>query len=384
MAALHGGWRVRVPLSATGRRAETARGAANVAGSSLLSGIQPRVAAGASGTVVPRVAEAPSAEALERLVDFVRSRRRLLVVTGAGVSTESGIPDYRGENGAYAKGHVPMRHQEFLASVDARRRYWARSYAGYERFSAAEPNAAHRAIAALGCDVVTQNVDALHARCASTMPEGVGPQSGLHPAPRLVELHGSAHRVICLACDSRLPRDAFQRRFASYNAGFSRHLQRHASTQEGEGANVAPGMSSDPARERPDGDVELGASFDYGAVVIPPCTFCGQDEGMLKPDVTFFGDNVPRARVEEVNRLMADADGVLAVGTSLQVYSAFRIVKGMTEQGKPLAIVNVGLTRADDLAALKLTAVAGNFMPTLVRHLHAGQHAPGAKDDPYV
>ena len=315
------------------------------------------------GVVPTAAASAPSDEMVAALAHFVRSRQRLLVVTGAGVSTESGIPDYRGLNGAYSKGHVPMKHQEFLASVDARRRYWARSYAGYARFSAAEPNAAHRAIAALGCDVVTQNVDALHTK--SRVP---GAHEGVQESgPALVELHGSAHRVLCLRCESRLPRDAFQRRFASYNAGFARHLERSGTQEEGEGANVAPGMSSESSA-RPDGDVELGV-FDYGSVVIPPCTFCGQDEGMLKPDVTFFGDNVPRATKDKVDGLMERADGVLAVGTSLQVYSAFRIVKGMVDEGKPLAIVNVGATRADDLATLTCNALAGTLMPALVKEL---------------
>ena len=258
-----------------------------------------------------------------------------------------------------------MLHQEFVATHAARQRYWARSYAGYARFSAAEPNAAHRAIAALRCDVVTQNVDALHSR----PPGGGAPLEGAADSgPALVELHGSAHRVLCLRCESRLPRDVFQRRFASYNAGFARHLERRGAQEEGEGANVAPGMSSESA-ERPDGDVELGQQFDYGSVVIPPCTFCGQDEGMLKPDVTFFGDNVPKATKDRVDGLMERADGVLAVGTSLQVYSAFRIVKGMVDEGKPLAIVNVGGTRADDLATLKCNALAGTLMPALVKEL---------------
>ncbi|WP_183093523.1 Sir2 family NAD-dependent protein deacetylase [Nocardioides stalactiti] len=254
------------------------------------------------------------------------AERPLVVLTGAGLSTDSGIPDYRGPG---APSRMPMTFQEFVSGPTAQQRYWARSHLGWSRMGSAVPNAGHHAVATLGAElVITQNVDGLH--------EAVG-------TPHLVALHGRVADVVCLSCRRTTPRPALQDRLATLNAGW---LERHAAVAS-----------------RPDGDVDLDDTADF---VVPPCDDCG---GALKPDVVFFGENVPAARVarcyEAVDALAA-TDGVLLVaGSSLTVMSGLRFVKRAAKLGVPVVIVNRGTTRGDDLATHKVEAGTSDWLPVL-------------------
>lgn len=250
------------------------------------------------------------------LADFIAAHRRLLLVTGAGISTGSGIPDYRDREGAW-KRPPPMSFQAFTGSGAARRRYWARSLLGWPRFAQARPNAAHLALAALQAQgrvqaLVTQNVDGLHQAAGST---GV------------IDLHGRLDRIVCLGCGQRSARTDFQHALVAAN----------------------PDWVELPAGIAPDGDADLD-EVDFSGFVVPGCPHCG---GMLKPDVVFFGEAVPRARVEAVQAHLDAADAVLVVGSSLMVWSGFRFVRAAAHAGKPIALLNRGLTRADGLATLK-------------------------------
>ncbi len=242
----------------------------------------------------------------------------VLVLTGAGVSTASGIPDYRGPRGAFRTGHVPMRYQEFTASAQARRRYWARGLVGWQRIAAARPGASHTAVAALERDglvraVVTQNVDGLHQAAGSSA---------------VVELHGALHRVVCLDCAAVLPRAQLDRRLDAANPGFA---QRTAAAVAG-------------SRVNPDGDVELPEEALAGFTVVA-CPVC--EVGRLKPDVVFFGESVPKERVRSCYDALAAARSLLVLGSSLSVMSGYRFVRAAVRAGQPVAIVNAGPTRAD-------------------------------------
>lgn len=253
----------------------------------------------------------------------------LVVLTGAGLSTDSGIPDYRGPG---APARMPMTYQEFVSGPGAQQRYWARSHLGWSRMRRADVNAGHRAVAALGADlVITQNVDGLH--------EAAG-------TPRLVALHGRIADVVCLSCRRTTPRAALQERLEAANPGWAgRHL------------DVAV---------RPDGDVDLDDTADF---VVPACTDCA---GPLKPDVVFFGENVPKPRVE---RCYAAVDGLvggrtdggtlLVAGSSLTVMSGLRFVRRAAQQGTPVVIVNRGTTRGDDLASYKVEAGTSEWLGLL-------------------
>jgi NAD-dependent SIR2 family protein deacetylase len=250
------------------------------------------------------------------LQDFLEGHRRLFVLTGAGCSTRSGIPDYRGVDGAWKRA-PPVSYQEFMGEEATRRRYWARSLVGWRRFRLARPNDAHRALARLEASgkselLLTQNVDRLHQAAGST---------------RVIDLHGRLDRVRCMGCERRTPRDDLQVELGRLNADWS--------DQEGEDA--------------PDGDADLEGA-DFSSFRIPSCRRCG---GVLKPDVVFFGENVPRDRVEAAARRLDEADAMLIVGSSLMVYSGFRFVERAAGAGKPVAAVNLGRTRADALLALK-------------------------------
>ncbi|MFB7981808.1 NAD-dependent protein deacetylase [Streptomyces vinaceus] len=260
----------------------------------------------------------------EPVADALRSGG-VLVLSGAGMSTESGIPDYRGEGGSLRR-HTPMTYQEFTASAQARRRYWARSHLGWRTFGRARPNAGHRAVAAFGrrgllSGVITQNVDGLHQAAGSA---GV------------VELHGSLERVVCLSCGSFEPRREVARRLAEANPGFE---------------PVAAALN-------PDGDADL-TDGQVGDFRVVPCARCA---GVLKPDVVFFGESVPRARVERCRALVADAGSLLVLGSSLTVMSGLRFVRQAARAGKPVLIVNNDPTRGDEHA---LTRVALPLGPTL-------------------
>jgi NAD-dependent SIR2 family protein deacetylase len=239
------------------------------------------------------------------LPDFIERHRSLFIVTGAGCSTSSGIPDYRDADGQWKRAQ-PVTYQAFMGEEKTRRRYWARSLVGWRSFRRAEPNDAHRALArleAMGKSelLLTQNVDRLHQAAGST---------------RVIDLHGRLDLVRCMACERRTPREEMQDELSRLNAGW-RDL----------------------------------AAADFSSFAIPPCRACG---GVLKPDVVFFGENVPRERVDVAARHLERADAMLIVGSSLMVYSGFRFVETMARAGKPVAAVNLGRTRADDLLALKV------------------------------
>lgn len=260
-------------------------------------------------------------EELALLTEFIGQHRRLLIITGAGCSTSSGIPAYRDKLGNWL-ARKPIQHQEFLNQEATRQRYWARSMMGWPMMRDASPNALHQALPTWEHEgrleaLITQNVDGLHRRAGSQ---------------NLVELHGRVDRVICLHCGSYDCRDAIQQRLEALNTEL---LARFAEAQ---------------VHYRPDGDAEFGG-VDFSGLVCPPCEHCG---GTLMPDVVFFGGNVPRARVERCNLAVAQADAVLVLGSSLMVYSSFRFCRLARELNKPIAIVNQGVTRADDMADLKL------------------------------
>ncbi|MFF3311566.1 NAD-dependent protein deacetylase [Streptomyces sp. NPDC002952] len=256
----------------------------------------------------------------------------VLVLSGAGISTESGIPDYRGEGGSLSR-HTPMTYQEFTASAPARRRYWARSHLGWRTFGRARPNAGHRAVAAfqrhgLLSGVITQNVDGLHQAAGS---EGV------------VELHGSLDRVVCLTCGAFTPRRELARRLEEANAGF---------------APVAAAMN-------PDGDADL-TDEQVGDFHVVPCTVCG---GILKPDVVFFGESVPPSRVAHCRALVDGATSLLVLGSSLTVMSGLRFVRHAAQAGKPVVIVNRDPTRGDQHAVARVTLPLGTALTTVAEQL---------------
>ena len=253
-------------------------------------------------------------------------RGRLVVLTGAGLSTDSGIPDYRGPG---SRARQPMTYQEFVSGPDARRRYWARSHLGWSRMRTAAPNAGHAALATLDPELlITQNVDGLHETAGSR---------------RLVALHGRIADVVCLSCRRTSSRSALATRMVSANPGYA---ARHAD-----------------AEVRPDGDVELE---DTAGFMVPDCSSCG---GVLKPDVVFFGENVPAERVQRcydaVDGLTPE-DALLVVGSSLTVMSGFRFVRRAAKAGVPVVIVNRGTTRGDALATVKVDAGCSEFLGALV------------------
>lgn len=260
---------------------------------------------------------------------FLQRHERLLMLTGAGMSTASGIPDYRDRDGV-RRGRAPIQGPEFRNSEAVRRRYWARSMIGWPVLSKAQPNAGHRSIArleALGklAGLVTQNVDGLHQRAGSR---------------DVVELHGSIHRVRCLACEARFERAAIQAVLQALN----------------------PFMADVTAVAAPDGDAHLEPAF-LNDFRLPACAHCG---GVLMPDVVFFGDGVSRACAEQAEAGLQSADGVLVVGSSLMVLSSFRLCRMAAEAGKPIAAINLGRTRADHLLSFKLDAEAEQVLPALV------------------
>lgn len=270
---------------------------------------------------------------IEALAHLMRGRPTL-VLSGAGISTESGIPDYRGPNGSL-RTRRPMLYRDFVGSPDARRRYWARSALGWTRVGTAQPNAGHAAVARLELlgfvtGVITQNVDGLHQAAGSI---------------RVLELHGSLAEVRCLSCGTLEMRDHLQARLLEEN----------------------PAWASAAAVAAPDGDaeaaVEIVASFS-----VPACLRCG---GVLKPDVVFFGESVPRPRVEAGWKMLAGAEVLLVVGSSLAIFSGLRFVSQAARENKPVAIVNQGETRGDGVAAVRIEGRLGDVLPALVGALEA-------------
>ena len=272
--------------------------------------------------------------ALERCAQVLRGKR-VVLLTGAGCSTESGIPDYRGV-GAPPRVRASIQHAEFVGKPEHRRRYWARSLPGWPRLSAAKPNEAHFAIAQLeragiASGLITQNVDGLHGAAGSDA----------------VELHGALARVKCLACGARMSRDSVQGALTEKNPTFVERARLVEVT--------------------PDGDAEL-AETDLADFVVVPCTACG---GVLMPDVVFFGGNVPRDTLDAAWGAFDRSEAMLVVGSSLTVFSGYRFVRRAAERGFPIAILNRGPTRGDDLATVRVDARAGEALPALLRALVA-------------
>lgn len=269
---------------------------------------------------------------VDALARFVGRARRLVVLTGAGCSTASGIPDYRDETGAW-KRSPPVTIQDFLASSAGRKRYWARSLVGWPRFAAARPNRAHGVLAELETQgrveaLITQNVDGLHQRAGSR---------------RVTELHGSLASVRCLGCNAASTRERVQRSIADLN----------------------PGLSGREAPLAPDGDADL-ADADFAAFREPSCPLCG---GILKPDVVFFGESADPQRVRDGMAAVENADAMLCVGTSLMLFSGFRFCRRAHEIGLPVAAINLGRTRADAMLALKIEAPCADTLDAMMQRL---------------
>lgn len=270
---------------------------------------------------------------VDTLATFVSRSDRLLVLTGAGISTASGIPGYRDAEGNWQR-KPPVTHQEFMGSATVRKRYWARSMLGWPMMRGARPNPAHAALAALErqgrvAQLVTQNVDGLHTAAGSS---------------RVIELHGRLREVRCTQCGNLHPRISMQTWLESANPAFADHS-----------AAVAP-----------DGDADLDADFD--AFEVPDCPAC---EGILKPDVVFYGDSVPKPRADAAMAAASDADAVLVVGSTLMVRSSYKLCEAAHTAGKPIVAINIGRTRADPLLSLKLQEDCGSALAALTAALGA-------------
>ncbi len=272
---------------------------------------------------------------LADLAEYV-GRGAVMVLSGAGMSTDSGIPDYRGPSGSLRR-YTPMSFQTFLSDAAARRRYWARSHLGWRRFAAARPNLGHFMVArleelGLTTGIVTQNVDGLH--------QAAG-------ADDVVDLHGRLDRVTCLACKALCSRDDLDRRLREAN----------------------PSFAADVTATNPDGDVDLAGNSECEFNVVD-CSACG---GILKPDVVFFGESVPSVTVEHCYELVESSRLLLVLGSSLTVMSGYRFVKRAVAAGTPVAIVNRGATRGDGDASLIVDAPLADVLPDLVASV--GEHA---------
>lgn len=272
--------------------------------------------------------------AWDRLLETLAGRR-IVVLAGAGCSTESGIPDYRGTGAP--RRRAPVQYQEFVRSAHARARYWSRSSIGWPRMCAARPNAAHLALARMEqaghvAGLITQNVDGLHHAAGSS---------------RVVELHGSLAVVCCNECGSRVSRESFQEQLLAANAGWP------------------PDGSAGDVASAPDGDADLDDAV-LASFVVPSCAECA---GIMKPDVVFFGENVAANVVGEAWKVFEDGDVLLVTGSSLTVYSGRRFVYRATRDDVPIAVINRGPTRADDVAVAKVDGALGTVLPALAAAL---------------
>jgi len=266
----------------------------------------------------------------DALPEFISRHSRLFVLTGAGCSTDSGIPDYRDADGSWKRAQ-PVQFRAFMDEPATRKRYWARSLVGWRRIVRARPNDAHRALAALEQQgrvglLVTQNVDRLHQA------------AGSH---NVVDLHGRLDLVRCMGCERRIPREELQHELLRRN----------------------PDWIDLDARVAPDGDADL-EGLDFSRFEVPECAACG---GLLRPDVVFYGESVPRERVATAMQGVRDADAMLVVGTSLMVFSGYRFAREAAAVGIPIAGVNLGRTRADDLLSLKVAQSCTTALAFLLR-----------------
>ena len=272
-------------------------------------------------------------EAVE-LAAFIHEHPRLTVLTGAGISADSGIPTYRDASGRWLPA-TPIQHQEFIADALKRQRYWSRSLIGWPAIRDARPNAAHLALAQLehmgSIDLlITQNVDRLHQRAGST---------------NVVDLHGRLDRVICMDCKTNVTREQVQRELETLN----------------------PGMSHIGSQSRPDGDADIADAL-VAQVRIPACAHCA---GVLMPDVVFFGGTVPKARVQQCMSALSESDALVIIGSSLTVYSGYRFCRRASELNKPLVLINPGTTRADNLAERKFTSDCATLLQQSIVQLRA-------------
>ncbi len=274
-------------------------------------------------------------DSLREMARFIERHPDVLVLTGAGISTASGIPDYRDAEGV-RRGRAPIQGPEFRAAEAVRQRYWARSMIGWPVIHKAQPNAGHVALARLQAAgllgaMITQNVDGLHQRAGSA---------------DVLELHGSIHAVVCLACGERQARADVQSQLEALN----------------------PQLSGTAAQPAPDGDAHLEPDSLEGFQV-PRCWRC---EGMLQPDVIFFGDSVPGARTSAARDRVENASAMLVVGSSVMVHSGYRLCTRAAESGKPLAALNAGKTRADHLFSIKSGQALQEILPRLAAMLQTG------------
>ena len=325
----------------------------------MTSASVPRSSSGSSESrTSPRNAEEPrNSEELALLTDFIANAKRLVVLTGAGCSTESGIPDYRSPGGAWTR-HKPIYFSAFVRSAEVRRFYWARSYRGWPRFDRARPNAAHHALAQLEAhgplhQLITQNVDDLHQEAGSRA---------------VVQLHGRNRLVVCLDCGSETPRAEMQERLAELKAEW---LSAAPWDQHGDR------LHADEADFAPDGDADVARDV-VGGFRVPECHRCG---GVLKPAVVFFGESVPREKVTYAIGRVDEADALLVAGSSLTVWSGFRFAKRAADRRIPIAIVNIGPTRADELASVKVEERCGEVLAAAVASLKVSK-SQSLKEEP--
>jgi NAD-dependent SIR2 family protein deacetylase len=281
---------------------------------------------------------------IQALRDFVSSHAPLFVLTGAGCSTDSGIPDYRDMQGQW-KRRQPVMFRDFLLDPTTRKRYWARSLVGWRHFRRAAPNDAHRALAQLESSghiglLVTQNVDRLHQAAGSA---------------NVLDLHGRVDVVRCMACEDRTSREQVQDELLALN----------------------PDWADLDAHTAPDGDADL-ENVDFAKFTVPDCRRCA---GTLKPDVVFFGESVPTDRVERAMQALQESAAMLVVGSSLMVYSGYRFAQVASAWGKPIAAINLGRTRADDLLTLKVTAPCATTLQALSAEAHLVSMRPFAEND---
>ena len=292
----------------------------------------------AENQFVPETTDTLTVENVHAVADAISNSSRLFVLTGAGISTESGIPDYRSKGvGLYATSkNRPIQYSEFLRAGDRHLRYWARNYIGWPRFSSRQPNLGHFFLAELERRgmlhwLVTQNVDRLHHKAGSS---------------RVSELHGCTHDIKCLQCKSFSSRVELQSRMAEMNPGFADRVE--------QSTVIAP-----------DGDVHVDSEI-YKSFKVPTCLECN---GMLKPNVVFFGDNVEKSLVQEIYDRLQESDTMLVIGSSLEVYSSYRFAVRAAEHGIPMHLLNIGPTRADKHASLHVHARCGETMARIAEVL---------------
>ncbi|XP_071736272.1 NAD-dependent protein deacylase SRT2-like [Rutidosis leptorrhynchoides] len=297
-------------------------------------------------TLVPN-SKPPTQKDVNLLSEFFDRSKNLVVLTGAGISTECGIPDYRSPGGAYNTGYKPMIHQEFMGSSRVRSRYWAKHYESWKKFSEAKPGPAHTALATLEkanriSFMMTQNIDRLHH------------QAGSKP----LELHGTMHDVTCVKCDLSISRKKFQDQVNSLNPTWAKAIE-----------SLATRKNSDDSlglKKSPNGDIEIDENFWESKLQIPSCSRCN---GILKPKVVFFGDNIPKHIITRSIKAAEECDAFLVLGSSLTVVHPFQLLRDAHDAGAATAIVNIGKTEADRFVDLKIDAQVGKILQRVIEEI---------------